>query len=463
MRKFPWTKIYLFIILLLALFLRLYKINTLMAFGGDVARDFLAARDITLKGIIPLVGCPSSVPWLHQGPLFIYLLAPVLWLGKYNPVVGGYFVGVMGVVGVLGVYLLGKKLFSPKAGLLAAFFYATSPLVVIFDRYPYHQSLISFFTVLFFLALPNLVLASLLMGILLQFELSNLVLLPVLAVYFLRDRKKINFRIELFSVLAFMATWLPKIIYDFSHGFTQTLGLVAWAIHKLPPVSFFMAKDASVPFMERFVILSQYFSHLLYWPSPLLSGLFFLVIIILLIEKLPSLILLWLVFPLLGFIIQGSPSESYVPVLFALPALLIGRGLSLLPKKNFPFGLTTLFMLLAFNVGFLLKNNFFLLTQDGKLTEKDYNLDQTYAETQKMAKYIVGRAEGRKYNLMPVGEYARFPSAKSNLIYLTWYLGNGPSEEKEKLVFFVFRNSDKINNSALAITKIFPFFTVSGK
>src|SRR5205085_6417561 len=51
---------------------------------------YLSARDMLTQGTVPLVGIPSSRPWLHQGPWWTYILAISLWMGNFHPLAGVY-------------------------------------------------------------------------------------------------------------------------------------------------------------------------------------------------------------------------------------------------------------------------------------------------------------------------------------------------------------------------------------
>jgi len=486
--KFLKENIILLLILAIAVFLRFYRLPSLLAFGGDVARDYLVARDITLKGEIPLVGSPTSVPWLYQGAFFTYILGIVLWIGKYNPLSGGYFVGVMGVVGVLGTYFLGKKLFSEKIGLLSALFYATSPLIVLFDRYPYHQSLISIFTMFFIFSLWKMTkkikyifLSFFLFGLLMQLELSNLVLLPILLIWLFMYRERVQFKLLALSGFVFLFTWLPKIIYDLRNGFTQTLGFVAWVIHKLPVVSTFVNdRGVNVSFVERITSIFVYFSRIIFWPSFGVSILIFIFFIFLLVKEYLkefrgeikgevkgnsiNLLLLWIFVPILGFLVQGSPSESYIPVLFGAIALLVGVGLSL-PRRRLGRLVADLFIvsLGIFNVYFILSNDFFVKTGKRSVVDKNYNLGQSFELNEEMARFVVGDANGRKFSLVPLGSYGNFSSSVLNLNYLTWYFGNEPSEEREKLQYFIYDKEDNIKIGGAELVKEFPFLVIARK
>jgi len=474
-------KIILILIIFLALFLRIYRLSELMSFGGDAARDFLTARDISLKGQIPLLGCPSSVPWLHQGPLFIYLLGIVLWLGKYHPLAGGYFVGISGVFTVLGVYFLGRKFFSVKAGLLAAFFYATSPLIIIFDRFPYHLSLVSLFSIFFFIALYFsfnnhifFVIAASLFGLLMQLELSNLVLLPILLIVLLEIREKMKLNFFVFSLFAFLIPWVPKIIYDFNNGFTQTIGFIAWIFHKLPLFSLFFGSQEGISLLGRINLIFVFLSRIIFWKSVLLSTIIFIFSLFVLAkefkfrERLDNkglyLVLLWLFFPLFGFIIHGSPSESYIPILFAPISLLVSFCVSCVPRQRLGGYFWIILVIMGiFNGYFVLSHHYFLLTGKYDTAVEKYNVGQSFSLTKEMAEFIVNDNQGKPYSIVTIGNLAEFSSSKLNLTYLTWYLDKGESDKKESLTYFVYNNNEQKSIKEPSLIKKFPYMTIVRK
>jgi len=453
-------KLFLVFIFVLAVFFRFYKINDFFIFNGDVARDYLSARDISLIGKIPLVGCPSSVPWLHQGAFFIYLLSLPLFIGGYNPISGVIFVSLLGVLNVFVIYFLGKKLFSETAGLWAALFYSTSPIVVLFDRYPYHQSPISLYTILFFLSLhysikknPKFFVFSLfLLGLLMQLELSNLVLVPIAFCIFLIYRKKISLNVLVFSIISFLITWIPKIIWDINNGFSQTFGFVAWMIHKVIPVTFpGDTPTESISFFKRLTLLAEYFSRMIFYPSIALSTVILVALILFLIltkkkSKVDKdsflLVFLWLAFPVLGFLIHGSPSVSYMPILFALPPLFLGYFIWKLPGlklKKISQTLLVLFVLL--NGFYLIKNNYLFITEKDTFDKWSEKIP-SFSLYKNVSKYIVSQS-GEKYNLVSVGKLAEFESNIDSFVYINWFLGKPASLKKEKNFFLVYYNFDK--------------------
>ena len=84
-------------ILLLAAFLRFYRIGDYLTFLGDEGRDALAVYNI-LHGDFTLLGPRSSAADFYYGPIYFYLIAPFLWLFGYDPVGPAVFVALLGVI-----------------------------------------------------------------------------------------------------------------------------------------------------------------------------------------------------------------------------------------------------------------------------------------------------------------------------------------------------------------------------
>src|ERR1035437_10265433 len=76
--------IFIALILILAAFLRLYRIADYMTFLGDEGRDVLTVYGI-LHGHLTLLGPTSSVGGFFLGPIYYYFMAPFLWLFNDNP------------------------------------------------------------------------------------------------------------------------------------------------------------------------------------------------------------------------------------------------------------------------------------------------------------------------------------------------------------------------------------------
>mgnify|MGYP001588910091 FL=1 len=191
----------LWLAIVLGTFLRFYDLPNRMPFIGDQAWFYLAARDALLGRDLPLLGITASITWLHQGPLWTYLLVPLI----AHPVLPAILTSIMGVVSVYLIYFLG--------GWPASLLLAVLPLAILQSRMPYHTSLIPLFSIIYFLALRRHrdFLAGLFLGFLYQLHLLTFIFWPVM---FFRRR----------AIPGFILGILPFLLV----GPVQTFGIFAW-------------------------------------------------------------------------------------------------------------------------------------------------------------------------------------------------------------------------------------------
>ena len=141
------TLIFIILILLLAAYLRLYRIGDYMTFLGDEGRDVLVAKEI-LGGNLTLLGPRSSAGDFFMGPIYYYMIAPFLLIFHYDPIGPAIMVALLGVATVVLVYKLGNEFFGKRSGIIAALFYAFSPLVIAYSRSSWQTNLMPFFSIL---------------------------------------------------------------------------------------------------------------------------------------------------------------------------------------------------------------------------------------------------------------------------------------------------------------------------
>ncbi len=215
------------VILLFSAFFRLYRLDKLLGFWYDQGRDALVIWDFLHYHKFFLIGPVTGIEGIFLGPFYYYLLAPFYWLGKGSPVLAAAGQAWLAVGAVFLIYYLGKKIFGREAGLLAALLYGFSYQQVVFARWLANPSPLPFFTLILLLLLygffqgkeKNLIFAGFVLGLCLQLEAAAATFfLPAIAVLLLWQRKKIkNFRILFLSCLAFLATLLPQIYFNFRH------------------------------------------------------------------------------------------------------------------------------------------------------------------------------------------------------------------------------------------------------
>jgi 4-amino-4-deoxy-L-arabinose transferase-like glycosyltransferase len=129
-------------IFLVALAVRFYSFKNTIYFGFDEARDALVSESIYVNHDIKLIGPPATGDTgLFHGPVFWYLIGPFYLLLQGDLyLIAGIF-RVLNALGVFIVFLIAKKLFSEKSGLLAASLYALSFEQVQYSYYVGKESL----------------------------------------------------------------------------------------------------------------------------------------------------------------------------------------------------------------------------------------------------------------------------------------------------------------------------------
>lgn len=447
------------LILCLSIFLLFYRLSSLMMFIGDQGFFYLSARDMLLTGNIPLVGITSSHTWLHQGALWTYMLAPVLWVTGFNPVAGAYLTATIGVLGVWLMYKIGTELFSQRIGIIAALFYATSPLTVFFARMPYHTSPIPILTALLFYfmyrwvsgyqyGLPIIVF---LFALLYNFELATFPLVSIFFVLlaygivskadYLSDFR--NKRIMIITLFAFLIPMIPMIVYDTQHGYPQTVKFVIWLGYKIATVFGYPELHPDAPgetYQTMLPFISILIQRMIFLPNAVIAwiilGISVLNLLFInrqLLQKKKylqpySLLFLFFAVPAVGYIVAKTNSDAYVIVFFPIIAFMI----AFLFDRFFEYRHLTLpgIVLLLFFVG----SNIWMLFQTNFLMGKNgYGL--TFAQRMDIAQKIIQDANGRAYTIIAIGPGSQYETYLMGYEYLTWWLGQAPSRQKQQVQF----------------------------
>lgn len=222
----------LWIILALASFLRLFRIDVLMRFIWDEGRDMLAIRNIIVNQDITLFGPFNEIGGRIDffGVFHYYLMLPALWLANFNPVGPAIFTALLGVGAVGLSYVWVKQWSSKNFALAVALILATSPLVVRFTQWPWNPNTTGFFGILYLLALSRWQrlatviwagVAGLLLGLLFQLHYFTLAL-GAGALLTLVWQKRLTIRKKLFQAGVFLGSFvLPNltfVLFDITHA-----------------------------------------------------------------------------------------------------------------------------------------------------------------------------------------------------------------------------------------------------
>ena len=227
------------LILLLAAFLRFYKLPSYMEFLGDQGRDVVVVRRFLTKGDLMFIGPQTSIGNMYLGPWYYYLIAPFLLLFNFSPVGPAALVAFLGIVTVWLVYKVGKEWFGEKAGLMAALFTAVSPVLTYYSIFSWNPNIMPFFG-LWSIWLTwriwqreeykkFLLLAVSLTMVLNSHYLGLLLFPPILFFYFLgflktrknQQIKKQFLRHTLYFILLFLFLMSPLLLFDLKHSLSN--------------------------------------------------------------------------------------------------------------------------------------------------------------------------------------------------------------------------------------------------
>lgn len=465
-RFFTVNPLLLSMILCVSAFLNLYKINQLMMFFGDFGRDYLAARDMLLTGNIPLVGIPSSVVWLHQGPLSIYLIALAFKIGNFHPVGPAILYGIIGVASTFLVYWAGKTYFNRTTGLFASAFFATSPLVIVNARMPYHTAPIPFFALLFFLVLfkvikGNTVLLPLLfflLGVLFQFELSNAVLFFLLFIAWFIYKPKLQKLDIVKSIIGFLLGIATFVLYDITHSFVQTFGFVLWVVNRIR-LFFGLTLSGNSTTVHLSDALNTIFDQVrrAIFPQSVIVVFIILVTIVWINrngfqkDKRHSPLLLtlfWVVIPLIGFSVHAEPGTAYFPLIFPPIGLIVGYGFYKLFAISKMVALVCFVILIIMQGFYIVKNEYFMDTSrqlGSKVRGWNYGLGPAFAKRNAAVDFIVKDAGNKEFSISGGGLLSEFKTSVDNYIYLAWWK-KAKVAKNAQLTYILYERKGDISN-----------------
>ncbi len=222
-------------IILLALFLRVYRIGEFMTFLGDEGRDVRIVRDLITHGNLVFIGPQTSIGNMYLGPLYYYMMAPALWLSRLNPVGPAIMNALLGTLTVFLTYLFGRQWFGKWSGLIAALLYAVSPVAIVYSRSSWNPNPMPLFALLCIWGIYEvrqnkkyfwLPLIGVFFAFALQMHYLGLLLAPVLGLYWLltllqvkKDpgQKSVLIRQTIYAVLLFLLLMSPLVLFDIKH------------------------------------------------------------------------------------------------------------------------------------------------------------------------------------------------------------------------------------------------------
>lgn len=243
-KKFASANWPIILITSVALILRLWRLESLTTFSGDLAYDIEKIRRI-LNGDLILLGSPIGrfgESALYLGPLYYYLEAPILWLTRLDPIGVSVSIVLVRLLTTAAIYFIAKRLFGMFVAVFAAVISSLSPYWVdsLGPPSPAYFVLLTTSVIIFLLlktgdALqaknPKLCLTIIfalgfLSGASTHFHYLGLVSFPALLFYLAYALTKAKFKSFITLLLGFLLMIAPHLIFEFRNKFFLTSQLV---------------------------------------------------------------------------------------------------------------------------------------------------------------------------------------------------------------------------------------------
>jgi len=220
-------------ILLLAVFLRFIRLSELFHWTMDEEYWSYIPFNIATGYHLPLIGGHISGTGLYSGPLFVWLMAIPFFLTRGNPLGIAAVVSGLGVVTTFVIYLVGKVFYGKKAGILAAFFSASSCLMILYDRKYWNASPIPLLSLATIFCLYKIsqrhfnwaYLLAIVLAIAFHAHMTSGVLLVLVVGSWLLFKLPIAKREIFIAIAIFIMLQTPLVVFELRHGFTNIKAL----------------------------------------------------------------------------------------------------------------------------------------------------------------------------------------------------------------------------------------------
>lgn len=330
-------------IVVVATFLRLYRLDELVVFLGDQGRDVTAVQAMLETGQPALVGPGSYFGGFRRGPAYYYLLLPALWVTGGEPLSAGALIALADVAAVALLFVLARALGGASAGWVAAGLYTSSWIPIQVARGFTNPSLLPLLTLGMLYALWRIVtdqdryLILLVVLWLIAWQLHDQVwlLMPMFGLTLFLFRPRIGWRAVGWAAVGALLTLAPFLWYEASHGASNTHLMLEYVLGFLEnPAKKNGITVAFTRLLETFSIVSAEFSRLecvqWVWRVALVVSVGALLkrvrtekraLFLLLVGLIPVLYLVW----------PGPVYAVNVAIVLPIPFLLLGYGFSKIP------------------------------------------------------------------------------------------------------------------------------------
>ncbi len=250
-----WEAFFLFAVLLLAAFLRLYRISEYMTFLGDEGRDAIIVRRLLVNFDPVLIGPGTSIGNMYLGPLYYYLIAPSLLLANFSPVGPAVFIALLGVATCAFIWFVAREWFGKLAAVIAVLLYSISPVVITYSRSSWNPNIMPFFALLCIYSVWRiwqfnqwkwLIVLGISYAFVLQSHYLGLLLSPVIGLFWVLTFLKVKgkrqefkgfLRKSLTGFGIFTILMSPLLIFDARHGWINFSAIKKFFLERQTTVS----------------------------------------------------------------------------------------------------------------------------------------------------------------------------------------------------------------------------------
>ncbi|MEK7524829.1 MAG: glycosyltransferase family 39 protein [Patescibacteria group bacterium] len=372
--KLRWETIALAIILIVALGLRLYRIDGYLTFLGDEGRDVRIVRDLLASNLV-FIGPMTSIGNMYLGPLYYYLIAPALFLSSGSPVGPAVMIALLMTATVGLTWSLARSWFGKFPALVAALLFALSPVAIIYSRSSWNPNPMPFFALISIWAIYEvwqkkkfayLSLAAFSLAAALQMHYLGLLLIPVLGIYWFFTLRttgsdpvgRINFiRHTLLAIGVFALMMSPLLFFDLKHNFMNANAFKSFFADRQTTINLNPARSDRFSLIFDRVISDMVLGRVATYP--LIVGLVLLIGFVLAFRqaknKNPFYVLAtWLFFGFLGLIVYKQHVYAhYYGFMYPAIYLFTGISISYFLTRRLPlalFGAAFLFWLVYLNI-----------------------------------------------------------------------------------------------------------------
>lgn len=229
--KSQW--VWLAAMLVLASFLRFWKISEWQHLTYDQSRDYIILKRILVDKKFTLVGPTVSIaPGFFLPPFYYYSLIPFIKLSGFHINGPDIYTAILGVLSVFFFYFLAKDLFGVFPALISSFLFAINPYLVQSSRHALNPNTLFLYSILFFLSFEKyvfkkerrwFVLAGFSLGWAIGLHLTTIVFLPFfIYLIFLEIKNKLFDKITISGIILFFIVFSPLLVFDLKHNFPIT-------------------------------------------------------------------------------------------------------------------------------------------------------------------------------------------------------------------------------------------------